>query len=93
MIRVDELEDLGRAALVAVWAEVFEEPAPKGISRTFLRQLPAFEVQARRSGGLSKSVDIRLATMMSHLSEPKHLPSNQGGGFCANGMVSRILLM
>lgn len=56
MIQVADLETMDRAALLAAWSEVFGTPAPKGISRTFLRRFLAFEIQARRMGGLSKQV-------------------------------------
>ena len=54
MIRIEDLEDMDRAALLAAWSEVFGSPAPKGIGRTFLRRFIGFEVQARRSSGVSK---------------------------------------
>ena len=61
MIRVADLETMDRAALLAAWSDLFGSPAPKGISRTFLRLSIAFEVQARRSGGLSKKTLLHLA--------------------------------
>lgn len=61
MIAVDELERMDRVALVAAWGQVFSTPAPKGISRTFLRRFLAFELQAHRYGGLPKSLEIALA--------------------------------
>jgi len=61
MIRVSDLETMDRAALLAAWSEIFGTPAPKGISRGFLRRFLAFEIQARRSGGLSKQVNAALA--------------------------------
>jgi len=45
---------MDRAALLAAWSEILGSPAPKRISRTFLRRFLAFEIQARRTGGLSK---------------------------------------
>jgi hypothetical protein len=61
MIVVDDLQDMDRVALVAAWGRAFSTPAPKGISRTFLRRFLAFELQARRFGGLPKSIEIALA--------------------------------
>lgn len=55
MIRLDDLDAMDRAALLAAWSEIFGSPAPKGISRTFLRRFISFELQARRGGGLSKA--------------------------------------
>jgi hypothetical protein len=56
VIRLADLETMDRAALLAAWAQVFKSPAPKGISRTFLRRFLAFELQAARYGGLPKHV-------------------------------------
>ena len=60
MIRITDLETMDRAALLAAWSTVFGRPAPKGISRPFLRLFLAYELQARRSGGLSKPVAAAL---------------------------------
>lgn len=54
MIGVADLETMDRAALLAAWSDTFGAPAPKGISRTFLRRFLAFGIQARRTGGLAK---------------------------------------
>ena len=54
MICVADLEIMDRAALLAAWSETLGSPAPKGISRTFLRRFLAFEIQTKRHGGLSK---------------------------------------
>lgn len=56
MIRLADLEGMDRAALLAAWSQIFGRPAPKGIGRTCLRRFLAFELQARRSGGLPKQV-------------------------------------
>jgi len=53
-LSVNDIEAMDRADLVAAWAEVFGSPVPKGLSRSFLRRFLAFEVQARRYGGLPK---------------------------------------
>jgi len=57
---VGDLQNMNRTALVAAWSEVFQTPAPKGISRTFLRRFLAYELQARQSGGLPRDVQIGL---------------------------------
>ena len=56
MIPVCDIETMDRAALLAAWSETFGSPAPKGISRTFLRRFLAYEVQAQQSGHLPKAV-------------------------------------
>ncbi|AZQ69537.1 DUF2924 domain-containing protein [Silicimonas algicola] len=45
---------MDRAALVAAWSGMFGKPVPKSLSQPFLRRFLAFEVQARRMGGLPK---------------------------------------
>jgi hypothetical protein len=80
MIRVTDLETMDRAALVAAWSETFGAPAPKGISRTFLRRFISFELQARRKGGLSKKTAAML-TRSEVGSKPKALaPGLKPGG-------------
>ena len=51
---VTEIEAMDRAALAAAWSLLFDRPVPKGMSRSYLRRFLAFEVQARRAGGLPK---------------------------------------
>ena len=60
MTRVADLETMDRAALLAAWSTLIRAPAPRGISRSFLRRFLAFEVQARASGGLPKPVTAAL---------------------------------
>lgn len=60
MIEIDALHSMDRAALVAAWSQTLGSPAPRGISRNLLCRFIAFEIQARRSGGLRKSVILRL---------------------------------
>lgn len=56
MPTVAEIEAMGRAALLAAWSDLFKSEVPKGLSQPFLRRFLAFEVQARRGGGLPKAV-------------------------------------
>jgi hypothetical protein len=56
VITLSDLATMDRAALLAAWSDLFGSPAPKGISRGFLRRFIAFELQARQSKGLSKNV-------------------------------------
>ena len=51
---VADIEAMDRGALVAAWDHLFGTPVPKGLSQSFLRRFIAFEVQARRSGGLPR---------------------------------------
>ena len=56
MLKVTEIEAMDRAALMTAWSDLFQSPAPKGLSQPFLRRFLAFEVQARRFGGLPKGL-------------------------------------
>ena len=60
MMQIDDLETMDRAALLAAWSDHFEAPAPKGVSQAFLRRFLAFEIQAQRSGGLSRRLAAAL---------------------------------
>lgn len=51
---VPEIEAMDRAALSAAWAQFMGTPVPKGMSQPFIRRFLAFDVQARRQGGLPK---------------------------------------
>ena len=52
---LEAIEAMDRAALTAAWSNFFETPVPKSLSQPFLRRFLAFEVQARRFGGLPKT--------------------------------------
>jgi hypothetical protein len=80
MIRVEELETMDRAALLAAWSEVFKGPAPKGMSQSFLRRFLAFEVQARQAGGLPKSVLAALRTAQGEARPKTSTPGLKPGG-------------
>lgn len=80
MIRVEELEIMDRAALVAVWSEVFQSPVPKGMSQNFLRRFLAFEVQARQMGGLPKHVLVRLNARPGEAKRKATTPGLKPGG-------------
>lgn len=60
-----------RAALLTAWSRTFKRPAPKGLSQNMLRRLLAFEVQAKRQGGLSKSTLKRLTQPTTATPPPK----------------------
>ncbi|MBT3553307.1 MAG: DUF2924 domain-containing protein [Rhodospirillaceae bacterium] len=49
---VDQIENMDRGALVALWKELFPEPLPLRASMPFLRRVLAFEVQCSQSEGL-----------------------------------------
>lgn len=63
---VAEIEAMDRAALTAAWDQFFKTPVPKSLSRPFLRRFLAFEVQARRMGGLPKGFVASLQNERAH---------------------------
>jgi len=78
-LTVAEIETMGRAALIAAWAEVFSTPVPKRLSSPFLRRFLAFELQARERGGLPKGFVNKLE--MAARNEPSaSSPALKPGG-------------
>jgi hypothetical protein len=67
---VAEIEAMNRAALCAAWDQVFKTPVPKGFSQPFLRRFLAFEVQARRMGGLPKGFVRNLERQLAGKASP-----------------------
>lgn len=80
MIGVADLETMDRAALLAAWSKTFGSPAPKGISRTFLRHFLAFEIQARRTGGLLKQTTAALKRAETGSKPKSRIPALRPGG-------------
>lgn len=80
MIRIADLETMDRTALLAAWSDTFGSPAPKGISRTFLRRFLAFEIQARRAGGLSRQTIAALKRSDSEAKPKSASASLKPGG-------------
>lgn len=52
MTEVDQIDGMSRADLMSLWEEVFAKDPPKSASMVFLRNMLAYEVQSRSSGGL-----------------------------------------
>ncbi|WP_335948453.1 DUF2924 domain-containing protein [Salipiger bermudensis] len=63
---VHEIEAMDREALIAAWSELFGTTVPKGLSQSFLRRFLAFEVQARRMGGLPKGFTTEQQRRAAH---------------------------
>jgi hypothetical protein len=76
---VAEIEVMDRAALLAAWVEIFGAPAPKNLSQIFLRRFLAFEVQARRQGGLPARVRRELTRDGATQPKPKSPALKPGG--------------
>ena len=79
MIRIADLEALNRATLTAAWSEILWSPVPKGLSQPFLRRFLAFELQARRCGGLPKGFENRLQAAVSGRGRPISPTLRPGG--------------
>ena len=80
MIRLDDLDTMDRAALLVAWSDLIGTPAPKGISRSFLQRFLAFEIQARQSGGLPKTVRAALKASEGGSSRRPAAPGLKPGG-------------
>ncbi len=57
---IEALADLTRAELVERWRTLYRADPPKGISRSLLLRAVAYEIQAKRYGGLKPATDRRL---------------------------------
>jgi hypothetical protein len=57
---VEQIAEMKRADLVALWKKLFPEPPPPRLSISFLRRILAFEVQSRERGGLPRGFVKRL---------------------------------
>ena len=60
---VDALANLTRVELVERWRALYRTDPPKGISRRLLIRAIAYEMQAKRCGGLKPATDRRLRTI------------------------------
>ncbi len=76
---ITQIETMDRAALLAAWDRVFKTPVPKGLSQPFLRRFLAFEVQARRIGGLPKGFAKLLERQVAGETSPRGTGPAPGG--------------
>jgi len=58
--RVEQIENMERAGLVALWKELLSKPLPRRISVSFMRHVLAFEVQSRMHDKLPAGFVARL---------------------------------
>ena len=70
---------MDRAALIAAWDRLFGTAVPKGLSQSFLRRFIAFEVQARRYGGLPRGFVSDLERCVSGAAAPSSPALAPGG--------------
>ena len=62
---LSELETLDRSQLSTRWEKTVKRPVPKSASRIFLLRALAYELQSKRSLGLTKAEEATLAESMS----------------------------
>ena len=53
MNTVADLPALDRPALIALWTRTFRSPPPANMSQDMMRRFIAFEIQAKRQGGIA----------------------------------------
>ena len=69
---IDALADLTRAELVEGWRTHYRTDPPKGTSRRLLVRAIAYEMQAKRYGGLKPATDRRLRMIANGIAEGDH---------------------
>ncbi len=76
---VEEIAAMERKGLVALWGEVIGAAPPRRLSTPFLRRILAFEVQARRHGGLPAALQRKLASIAAGKDRPASAKLRPGG--------------
>ena len=71
---LDQINDLDRPALLDLWPCMMRSPAPRGMSKQFLRQFLGFELQSRLLGGLTAVDRAKIAVLAD---EKRHRRSPQ----------------
>ena len=61
MVQLEDIGSMTRAALLDAWQDVFQTPAPKGLSRSMMSRFLAFEIQVQAKRGLSRNSQRALA--------------------------------
>jgi hypothetical protein len=78
-VSVDEIAAMERKGLVVLWGEVIGGAPPRRLSTPFLRRILAFEVQARRQGGLPAVQQRKLASIAAGKDRPASPKLRPGG--------------
>lgn len=74
-VSIAELHSLDRDGLVARWTEQFDQPPPSNLSVQLLRSGIAYDLQARRVGGLgTRAKDELKRAAASPIARPAHQP-------------------
>ena len=69
---IEALADLARAEMVERWRTYYRTDPPKGISRPLLVRAVAYEIQAKRYGGLKPATDRRLRAIANGTADGDH---------------------
>jgi len=78
-IKISEIASMNRAALLALWEDVEGGAPPRRLSAPLMRQILAFDLQARVGRGLSPQVRKRLGDIAAGQDRPK-TPGLKPGG-------------
>jgi len=76
---IEEIATMERGALAGLWAEVIGGAPPRRLSTPFLRRILAYELQARRHGGLPADLQRRLASIAAGTDRPASPRLRPGG--------------
>jgi len=74
--KLEDLPCLPRPGLIEAWEELFGRPPPKKTSRELLTHAIAWEIQARRHGGLKPRVQRRLERLARELKTGQMSPDS-----------------
>lgn len=74
-----DLAAMSRDDLLTLWRELFGQRAPRMLSQSFLRRFLAFELQARRYGGLDRATLKALQERPGRWSRPTNPGLRPGG--------------
>ena len=78
-VGIDEIAVMDCTALPTLWTELEEGAPPKRLSTPLMRRILAFEVQARRHGGLPASIEKKLARIAADEDRPASPKLRPGG--------------
>lgn len=76
---VQSIEFMERGQLKALWSDMFGAAPPRSISMPFLRRILAFEIQARRHGGLPAALRKKLRRAEAGEARPGSPKMRPGG--------------
>ena len=78
-MRLAALKSASRSELIERWTELFDQSPPSGLSQPMLVRILAWEIQARRHGGLSKRTRNRLKAIVKGKAKVKPVVNAPAG--------------